>query len=211
MTPERLSKFEQVARQRQTNMTVILENMHDPHNIGAVLRSCDAVGIKELYLLHSVPHLVRDGKVEINKQTSTGARKWVDTYLFKDVAACFAHIRSKYDKIYGTHLSSEAVDMYAIDMTQSLAFLFGNEKEGLTKEALAHCDGNFIIPMKGMVGSLNISVACAVTLFEALRQREAKGFYSDNPVSTEVEQEALLTTYLQRHETKWKGKKTILL
>ena len=114
MTPERLSKFQQVARQRQTNMTVILENVHDPHNIGAVLRSCDAVGIKELYLLHSVPHLVRDGKVEINKQTSTGARKWVDTYLFKDVTACFAHIRSKYDKIYGTHLSEEAMDIFQI-------------------------------------------------------------------------------------------------
>jgi tRNA (guanosine-2'-O-)-methyltransferase len=176
-----------------------------------VLRSCDAVGIKELYLLHSVPHLVRDAKVEINKQTSTGARKWVDTYLFKDVATCFAHIRSRYDKIYGTHLSAEAMEMHAVDMTQSVAFLFGNEKEGLTNEALAHCDGNFIIPMKGMVGSLNISVACAVTLFEAMRQREAKGFYSDNPVSTEAEQEALLTIYLQRHETKWKGKKTILL
>ena len=210
MTPERQAKFEKVVRQRQTNMTVILENVHDPHNIGAVLRTCDAVGIKELYILHSRPELVRD-KVVVNKQTSTGARKWVDVYLFKDIDACFKHIRSKYDKVYGTHMSEEAVTMHDIDMTQSIAFLFGNEKEGLTKEALSYCDGNFLIPMKGMVQSLNISVACAVTLFEALRQREEKGHYGDQPVSSKEEQSQLLTTYLQRHESKWKGKEIIEL
>lgn len=205
MTEERQEKFEKVVRQRQTNMTVILENVHDPHNIGAVIRSCDAVGIKELYLLHSVPDLVRD-RVVVNKQTSTGARKWVDTFLFKDTEACFAHIRSKYDKVYGTHMSAEAVGMHDLDMTESIAFLFGNEKEGLTEEALSHCDGNFLIPMKGMVQSLNISVACAVTLFEALRQREINGNYSDKPVISETQQSELLDNYKKRHITKWKGK-----
>ncbi|MFT4665361.1 MAG: tRNA (guanosine-2'-O-)-methyltransferase [Polaribacter sp.] len=210
MTPERHAKFEKVVRQRQTNMTVILENVHDPHNIGAVLRSCDAVGIKELYILHTRPDLVKE-KVVVNKQTSTGARKWVDVFLFKDADACFAHIRKKYDKVLGTHMSEEAVGMHAIDMTQSIAFLFGNEKEGLTKEALSYCDGNFLIPMKGMVQSLNISVACAVTLFEAQRQREINGNYTDKPVGTEDQQKELLTTYLQRHETKWKGKEIVEL
>ncbi|MFK7808439.1 MAG: TrmH family RNA methyltransferase [Saprospiraceae bacterium] len=210
MTPERHVKFEKVVRQRQTNMTVILENVHDPHNIGAVLRSCDAVGIKEMYILHSRPEMVRD-EIVINKQTSTGARKWVDVYLFTDVEKCFEHIRSKYDKIYGTHMSEEAVVMSEVDMTQSVAFLFGNEKEGLTKEALTYCDGNFLIPMKGMVQSLNISVACAVTLFEALRQRENNGNYDDKPVSSEEEQTELLTTYLQRHKIKWTGEEIIEL
>ena len=208
MTPERLEKFKKVVRQRQVNMTVVLENVHDPHNIGAVLRSCDAVGIRELYLLYSVPELTPK-EIVVGHQTSSGARKWVDVHLFKDVAACFRQIRKNYDKICGTHMSAAAKSLYDLDMTESIAFLFGNEKEGLTEEALRHCDGNFLIPMKGMVQSLNISVACAVTLYEALRQREQKGFYDRQPLISPQEEATLLANYIERHETKWKGRRVI--
>ncbi len=210
MTPQRKAKFERVAWWRQTNLTVVLENVHDPHNIGAVLRSCDAVGIGQLYLLYTVPELTPP-EINIGHSTSSGARKWVDVFLFQDAAACFAHIRNRYQIILGTHLSAEAKTLYELDLTQSMALVFGNERDGLTEEALQHCDGNFHIPMMGMVQSLNISVACAVTLFEALRQRQNNHQYDSQPVISPTEQKALLEEYTRRHETGWKGKKVIRL
>ena len=85
MTQERLQKFQKAAKRRQPNLTVILENVHDPHNLGAVLRSCDSVGIKEIFVLYTDPALVNRGHVKLNKRTSSGARRWVDVHLYVDV------------------------------------------------------------------------------------------------------------------------------
>ncbi len=208
MTPERTAKFERVVRGRQLNLCVILENVHDPHNIGAVIRSCDAVGINEVYILYTDPNL-KSEELSVKKTTSTGARKWVDVYLYEDAKECFAAVKKKYNKIYSTHLAVDSVGLHELDLTESIALMFGNERDGLTKEALAYSDGNFIIPMKGMVGSLNISVACAVTLYEALRQRELKGNYDENPVSSEQQRNDLMDVYLDRHEKRYSGQRFI--
>ncbi len=205
MTPERTKKFERVVRARQLNLTVILENVHDPHNLGAVLRTCDAVGIKEIFLLYTEPDAMPE-ELNIGKHTSTGARKWVDVHLYEDINACFEYVRERYGKIYSTHLSEDAVSLYELDLSQSVALLFGNERDGLSKAALEHSDGNFIIPMQGMVQSLNISVACAVSLYEAMRQRNIKGYYDESPVSSESERKELMTEYLRRHEVRWTGR-----
>lgn len=201
MVEKRRQLFKKVISRRQTSITVVLENVHDQHNIGAVMRTCDSIGIMEIFVLQSNP-LYHASNITLGKRTSAGARKWVDVHFYTDPEKCFKHIRRKYDKVYATHLDAEAKDVYDLDLTESVALLFGNEQEGVSTEALAHCDGNFIIPQMGFVQSLNISVACAVTLYEAYRQRAEKGFYAENaPLDTE-QQEALFKDYEERHKAK---------
>ncbi|HMQ45925.1 MAG TPA: RNA methyltransferase [Saprospiraceae bacterium] len=176
MTAERLKKIRQVARQRQADLTVVLENVHDTHNIGAVLRSCDSVGIREVFVLYSDPFLNPE-KITVGKRSSGGTKKWVDVHLYTDTDACFAHVRKNYHQIWATHLDEAASSIYELDFNQSMALLFGNEHDGISQASLAHADGNFIIPQVGMAQSLNVSVACAVTLYEAFRQRKDAGKY----------------------------------
>ncbi len=208
MTPQRLKKFKQVAARRQPDLTVVLENVWDPHNVGAVLRSCDSVGIREIFVLNTEAKLVDKQKLVVGKRTSGGTSKWVDVQFYTDAGACFKEIRKKYKKILATHLSAEAKGLYELDLTQSIALLFGNEMLGVSKPVLEMCDGNFIIPQMGMSASLNISVACAVSVYEAFRQRNAKGFYGENPKMALAEQAALLEDYVERHEGKLGTKRT---
>ena len=206
MLPKRLAKFTQVVADRQPDLTVVLENVHDPHNIGAVLRTCESVGIKEIYVLFTEEQL--DGNnIRMGKKTSAGSRKWVDVHLYRDTEACFAAIKKKYKKIWSTHLAEDSVGLYELDLSESVALMFGNERDGLSKEALSYSDGNFIIPQVGMVQSLNISVACAVTLYEASRQRHAKGYYGNHPDWQDQEKADLLAEYKERHFEKKKNAK----
>jgi tRNA (guanosine-2'-O-)-methyltransferase len=206
MTPEREKRFKTIASRRQHNLTVILENVHDQHNIGAVLRTADSVGLKEVFVLYSEPQLSVKNIV-LGQRTSSGARKWVDVHFYTDLEACFEHVRKNYELILSTHLDETPKSIYDIDLTQSVALLFGNEHDGVSKEALKHSDGNFIIPQMGMVKSLNISVACAVTLYEAFRQRNTKGMYTDHKPMPEDAQDALYQEYKKRHESKLTRKK----
>ena len=203
MLKKRKEKFERVAARRQGNLTVILENVHDPHNIGAVMRSCDSVGIKDLYVLYTEPHLKKD-RLILGKRTSAGTRKWLDIHFFTEVEACFEAVRQKYDVILCTHLGEASKNLYDLNLTKSTALLFGNERDGVSKEVLQYADGNFLIPQMGMAESLNISVACAVTLYEAFRQRWEKGFYSDNPTTTPEEKSRILQDYIQRHNDQYR-------
>jgi len=178
ISERRKEKLEKVAAGRQ-QMTVIFENVHDPHNIGAVIRSCDAVGIQEVYVLYTEAQLTEAKMIELNS-TSTGVKKWMHIHFYRDIEACFKAVREKDDLILATHMDAESKDLHELDLTQKIAFLFGNEKDGVSASALAKADGNFLIPQYGMVQSLNISVACAVTLYEALRQRKEQGKYASN-------------------------------
>ncbi len=205
MTPERTEKFQNVVKNRQGNLTVVLENVHDLHNIGAVLRTCDSVGIKEIFVLNTEPHLDQE-HMHLAARSSSGARKWIDVNFYTKIEPCFEHIKKQYDYIFCTHLGEETKSLYDLDLTKSVALLFGNEHDGVSEAALKHCDGNFIIPQVGMVQSLNISVACAVSIYEAKRQRLVKGFYENNPTLSQTEQDALLIDYLRRHELKIKNK-----
>lgn len=196
MTPERREKFRRVVSKRQSNLTVVLENVHDPHNISAVLRTCDAVGIMEIYVIYSDTPLER---LKMGKRSSSGAKKWVDIRFYQDVETCFEAVREKYDAVFGTYLGEESRSVYDLDMNQSIALVFGNEHAGLSSQAKSYCDGNFIIPQLGMVESLNISVACAVTLYEAYRQR----FVAGDPgeiVLSQAEQKNLFDDYAERNK-----------
>lgn len=201
MTPEREEKFRRVVAKRQFNLTVVLENVHDPHNIGAVMRTCDAVGVREIYILYTEDKLTEE-TLQVGKSAASGAKKWVEVHLFEDVDECFAAIRKKYDRIFATHLAEDAKPLYALDLTSSVALLLGNEKDGVSQESLAHTDGNLIIPQMGMVQSLNISVACAVILYEALRQRQLAGAYDQEADQLSEEQTSLFEHYYKLHEQK---------
>lgn len=207
MTEERLEKFKKTVKRRQNNLTVILENVHDHHNISAVLRTCDSVGIKEIFVLYTQPDLTAD-HLKLNKRVSSGARRWVNVNFYSDIVACFEHVKRNYQKIYSTHLEESPTSLYSLDLTQSVALLFGNEHDGVSEASLAYSDGNFIIPQMGLVQSLNISVACAVTVYEAFRQRNLKGMYEENAPMSEAQQKELLDSFLERQLNRDKVKTT---
>ncbi len=173
MTPERRARLLAVLNKRQSDLTVVLENVFDPHNISAVMRTCDAIGVQEIYVLNTkIPRHKKWGA-----KSSSSAAKWLSVYQFTEAEACFNALRQKYDSILTTHLSSDAVNLYDIDFTGRIALVFGNEHSGVSDEIRAMADGNFIIPQVGIIKSLNISVACAVTLYEAQRQKKLAGHY----------------------------------
>lgn len=173
MTPERKERLLSVLNKRQGDIAVVLENVEDPHNISAVMRTCDAVGIQDVYVLTTkIPRHKKWGT-----KSSSSAAKWLTVHQFTDAQALFTALRSRFDKIFTTHLSSDAVSLYDIDLTGSIALVFGNEHGGVSEEIRAMADGNFIIPQMGIIRSLNISVACAVSIYEAMRQRTVAGHY----------------------------------
>lgn len=178
ITEARAEKLKVLAANRQQGLTVILENIYDPHNLGAVLRTCDSVGIAEVYALYTVESPDELKKISGHK-SSSGSKKWVDVHIFDDAEECFTAVRKKYDKIYGTHLGADSVGLYDLELDKSVALLFGNENRGMSEEALALVDGNYIIPQSGLTKSLNISVACAVSVYEAKRQRIKAGMYGN--------------------------------
>lgn len=173
MTPERSKRLNSVLNKRQPDLTVVLENVFDPHNISAVMRTCDAVGIQDIYILNNKipPHRKWGDK------SSSSAAKWLSIHQFTNADECFATLRKNYQKIYTTHLSTDAVGLYELNLTESVALVFGNEHSGVSEEIIAMADGNFIIPQVGIIKSLNISVACAVSLYEAFRQKNNAGHY----------------------------------
>ena len=187
MTPERYNRMLSVIKNRQTNLTVVMENVNDPHNISAVMRTCDAVGIQDLYILNT--KIAKHDYFGV--KSSSSAAKWLTVHQFTDAKACFEALRKNYNKIYTTHLSTDAVSLYDIDFTDSVALVFGNEHDGVSEETIAMADGNFIIPQLGFIQSLNISVACAVSIYEAHRQKLAAGHYKEQSMSKE-RQDALL-------------------
>ena len=173
MTPERNDRLTAVLNKRQPDLTVVLENVFDPHNISAVMRTCDAVGIQDIYILnHKIPPHRKWGA-----KSSSSAAKWLTIHQFTDAAECFAAVRKHYKKVYTTHLAADAVSLHQLELTEPVALVFGNEHSGVSDEIIAMADGNFIIPQVGIIKSLNISVACAVTLYEAFRQKSNAGHY----------------------------------
>jgi len=179
MTPERINKLTKVLLHRQANFTVVMENVHDPHNISAVMRTCDAVGIQDIYILNTkIPRHKKWGS-----KSSSSAAKWLTVHQYTETEACFADLRKNYHRIYATHLSTDAISLYNIDFTGSIALVFGNEHEGISDEVKDMVDVNFIIPQVGIIQSLNISVACAVTIYEAFRQKKIAHHYDEASLS----------------------------
>ncbi|MEL6123159.1 MAG: RNA methyltransferase [Bacteroidota bacterium] len=195
--PQREHRFKDVIASRQYDLTVVLENVHDPHNIGAVLRTCDSVGISEIYIIYTEPNLIARG-IEVGYKSSSGSTKWIDIHYYTDLKKGMDQVKEKYTSIYGTKIQEDSGSLYDLDLTESVALLFGNEHSGISDEAAGYINSNFLIPQHGFVRSLNISVACAVTLYEAQRQRLADGRYG-RPFGTDKRDHLLYEKYLEQH------------
>lgn len=193
LTDERAEKLKNVLSKRQTDFTVVLENIHDPHNMSAVFRSCDAVGIYEVFLIYT------DGRQfpKLGEKSSASARKWVNQRHYISVDECYADLRKEGKKIYTTHMAKDSVSLYELDLKSPVALVFGNEHSGVSEEATSKADGNFLIPQVGMIQSLNISVACAVSVYEVFRQRLIAGCY-DQPSFPEPEFKSILNEWSAR-------------
>ena len=151
------------------------------------MRTCDSVGIQDVHIIQTAMKT----KKNWGSKSSSSANKWLSIHHYNEVSTCFEVLRKTYDVIYSTHLNAQAVSLNEVDFTQKIAVVFGNEKDGVSDEVLNHCDGNFVIPQVGMISSLNISVACAITVYEAYRQRVAAGFYQKQNLN-KIQYDALL-------------------
>ena len=173
-TLRRQARIRGVLSRRQPDLTVVLENIHDPHNVSAILRSCDAVGVLRAHAVYTVEE---PPPGVFARQTSASAAKWVDVERHVSAAACFEILRGHGFQILVTSLDLGSRSLYEWDLGTPTALVLGNEMRGVSSEASALADGAIAIPMMGMVQSLNVSVAGAVCLFEAFRQRWEAGVY----------------------------------
>lgn len=185
MTNERREKLEEVLIRRQENITVVFENVEDPHNIAAVLRTCESVGMQDVYILnHTIAPHPKFGEA-LGFRSSSSAWKWLSLHYYDDLRQCVDALRNEDFRLMATGLSAKAIDLYEVDFTQKLALIFGNERKGVTQQMLSLCDGNFLIPQVGIIQSLNISVACAISLYEAYRQKKIAGHYQKPSLSAD--------------------------
>jgi tRNA (guanosine-2'-O-)-methyltransferase len=191
-TEERLNKIIGAASSRQFSLKVVMENIHDPHNVSAVFRTCDAVGVPKVTLLYTFEKFPRIGKT-----SSSSANKWIENEKFNDTRKCFDELHMQGYKIYASMLNKKAKNLYDLDLTGNVALVFGNEHRGVSDEAEKLADETFYIPMRGMIQSLNVSVAAAVTLYEAQRQRALKGMYQQSGLSKE-ELEKLIDKWCEK-------------
>lgn len=185
MTPERFRRIREVLARRQGSLTLLMENIHKPHNVAAMLRSCDAVGVQYVHAVAAAD------RVALGHDSAGGSRRWLEVITHRDLASAYAHLRAAGFTILVAHLSPKARDFREIDYTRATAIVMGTELFGPTPEAVAAADGAVMIPMRGMVESLNVSVAAATLLFEAERQRRAAGLYERGELD-EAEQQRLL-------------------
>lgn len=171
MTPERLEKLDQVLFHRQPDLTILAENLHKPRNFSAVVRTCDAVGIHEVNVIPGEFHPRR------HWHTSSGTEKWMGVRTHESMEAAATHLKSQGFRLVAAHLSEQARDFRDVDYTMPTALLLGTELFGVSEQTLEFVDQQISIPMRGMSQSLNVSVAAAIVLYEAQRQRQLAGMY----------------------------------
>ena len=172
MTPERFAKLKEILNRRQPDLTVLMDEIHKPQNIAALKRTCDAVGASRLHGVSA------DQKTRRHHGIAGGTRKWVETVVHKDMARAVAHLKSRGMTIYAAHWSDKAIDFREADYTTPSAILLGAERLGVSPLAAQLADVHITLPMLGMVKSLNVSVAGAVILYEAMQQRQKAGLYA---------------------------------
>ena len=184
MSAERYARIRHFLSQRQPSLTLCLEQLHKPHNVSAIVRSCDAVGVYEV-------HAVWNEKPAFRKSTAMGSENWVYTKEHVCIEDAVDHLKTQNMQVLVTNLSENAVDFREIDYTLPTAIILGQEKHGATQEAVAAADQDIIIPMVGMVQSLNVSVAAALILYEAQRQRQRAGMYNIQQLTEQACQKML--------------------
>lgn len=181
MNPDRFARLQAVLARRQPTLTVLMEQVHKPHNLSAILRNCDAVGVLEA---HAVP--AEQDRLKTHMAVSAGASKWVPVHVHDTIADAVDVLHADGFRILAAHPDADALDYRTVDMTGPTCLLVGAELHGVSEAALELADQHVVLPMHGMVRSLNVSVAAALLLYEAQRQRDAAGMY-DTPQLAEPE------------------------
>lgn len=171
MRPDRFRKLRRVLDRRQPDLTILMDRVSKGHNFSAILRNCDAVGVLEA---HAVPP---DRGLNLHPDTSGGTAKWIRVRRHSDGPAAIQFLQGEGFQVVAAHPGPRAVDFRVVDFTRPTALLMGAELYGVSPKALELADVTAVIPMMGMVRSLNVSVAAALLLYEAMRQREARGMY----------------------------------
>lgn len=172
-------------RHRQPDLTLLMENVHKPRNLAAILRTCDAVGVGKIYATsHSKEFTMR-------LKAAGGANHWVELEYFESIKDLAVYIQELGFRICAAHLDTTAKDFREVDYTRPTAILMGQELLGVTQTARDFSDETIHIPIAGMGESLNVSVAAAAILFEAQKQRKAAGFYNERRLDTETYQRLL--------------------
>ena len=191
-TARRKARLLEVLSHRQPDLTLVLANIHDPHNVSAIYRSCDAFGVSRVHLYYTnTPFPV------LGRKTSASARKWVESVRHKTSEDMLADLRGQGMQVLATSFTEKARPMREWDFTRPTAVIMGNEHSGVEPELLAAADGELYIPMHGMIQSFNVSVASAIVLAEAARQREAAGMYA-SPRLAAADLEAKLEEWLEK-------------
>ncbi|MEG2173075.1 MAG: RNA methyltransferase [Desulfovibrionaceae bacterium] len=191
-SPQRRARMAKVLAHRQKDLTLVLANIHDAHNVSAIYRSCDAFGVAGIHLYYTdTPFPTLGGK------SSASARKWVESLRHKDKASLLASLRAGGHQVLATSCSPASRPLQNWDFTKATAIIMGNEHRGVDPELRDIVDGELYIPMVGMIQSFNVSVAAAIILAEAARQRQAAGMY-DRISFPQDEYEAKLAVWLQK-------------
>jgi len=177
LTEERKARLKYVLARRQPDLTLVLNNIHDPHNVSAILRSCDAFGVFGIHLYYT-----KERFPSLANSSSGSAKKWIDLTRHREAGTMVASLRGQGMQIVGTGFSPLARPLMDIDFTRPTAIILGNEHRGMDPDVKAHVPDEIYIPMFGMVQSLNVSVAAATILYEAMRQRRAVGMYDQSPL-----------------------------
>ena len=186
MTTQRFNRIVQVLNQRQPDLTVVTDGVHKGQNLSAILRTCDANGLMHL-------HSVYDAETfRAHTGTTMGTHKWVETHVYQHISEPLDLLKNQQYQVVAVDLSEHAVDYRQINFTRPTVLVLGAERLGISAAASEYIDQSITIPMMGMVESYNVSVACAIILAEARRQREDAGFYQQRRLSDEVFQTLLL-------------------
>ena len=185
MTPQRFERLQQILRQRQPDLTVLMDNVHKPHNFSAILRTCDATGVFEAHAVHD------RSRLKLRRGIASGSKKWVKLNTHQDTDAAINTLKVGQFQIIVADVQPGAMDFRQVDYCRPTALVLGAEKTGPSEQVLATANHIVSIPMLGMVDSLNVSVAAALILFEAQRQRIEAGLYKTSRLPEEVYQQTL--------------------
>ena len=172
MTPDRFETLKKVLARRQPDLTILSENVYKSHNLAAIIRSCDAVGVFAAHAVSKSPISPR------HHLTSAGSGKWVPVHMHDNIDVAVRQLKKDGFRVLAAHTSPQAIDYRSADYTKPTAILLGSELIGVSETASRHADTHLSIPMRGHTESLNVSVAAALILYEAMRQRDAAGLYS---------------------------------
>ncbi len=193
MEQKRIDRITNVVRNRQRDIIVVLEDIHDPHNAAAILRTCDALGIQNVWFIFEKEKSYNPKRV--GKATSSSANKWLDFIIFKSTLQCINTLIQQKYRIVVTALTNESISLADYQVAdEKIAIVVGNEHAGISEAMQNVANVVLKIPMMGFVQSLNVSVATAIVLWEITRQRLS----SKNPWSlSEKAQQTLLADFLK--------------